>query len=77
MLNYKELNYLLKQNHFDPEVLQDKLLCIYHSLTMEVSLPQIINTKKHTKTVCLSRVVNMLIEKRCNFIMVILSIFTR
>ena len=35
----------------------DKLLCIYHSFTMEVSLLQIINTKKLTKTACSSRVV--------------------
>jgi len=40
----------LNKKHFDSKILQNKLLCIYHSLTMEVSLPQIINTKKHTKT---------------------------
>ena len=35
----------------------DKLLCIFYSFTIEVSLQQIINTKKLTKTACLSRVV--------------------
>ena len=34
----------------------EKLLCIYHSFTMEVSLLQIINTKKLTKSACSSRV---------------------
>ena len=32
-----------------------KLLRIYHSFTMEVSLPQIKNTKEYTKTACSSR----------------------
>ena len=34
----------------------DKLLCIYHNFTMEMSLLQIINTKKLTKSACSSRV---------------------
>ena len=34
----------------------DKLLCIYHSFTVKVSLLHIINTKKLTKTACSSRV---------------------
>ena len=35
----------------------DKLLCIYHSSTMEVSMLHNINTIKLTKTTCSSRVV--------------------
>ena len=51
VLNYKFIN--LNENYFDNNILQDKLLYIYHNhhkLNMEVFLPQIINTKKHTKT---------------------------
>ena len=32
-------------------------MCIYHSFTMEVYLPQTINTKKHSKTACSNRVI--------------------
>ena len=42
----------------------DKLLCIDHSLTMEVSLLQIINTKKLTKTACSSRVVVQYVNRK-------------
>ena len=49
-INYKEHNNLLKQKHFDSKVQQDNLLCIYHNSTMEVFLSQVINNKKHTKT---------------------------
>ena len=55
VLNYKFINF--NENYFDNKILQDKLLYIYHKLNMKVSSPQIINTKKHTKTGCLSRVV--------------------
>ena len=45
---------------------------------MEVSLPQIINTIKHTKTACLSRVVVQYINrKRLQLIKDILFIFIR
>ena len=37
--------------------MQNKLLCIYQSFTIEKSLPQIINTKKHIKTACPNRLV--------------------
>ena len=53
VLNYKFI--CLNNNHFDYKILQDKLLYIYHNhdkFNMEVSLPQIINTKMHTKTAC-------------------------
>ena len=36
--------------------MQNKIVCIFHNFTMEVSMPQIINTKKHTKTAYSSRV---------------------
>ena len=42
----------------------DKLLCIDHSLTLEVSLLQIINTKKLTKTACSSRVVVQYVNRK-------------
>ena len=68
-INYKELNNLLKQKHFDFKVQQDKLLSIYHNFTMEVFLPQIINNKKHTKTACLRREsVKHIIRNNFNFI---------
>ena len=44
----------LNKNYFDHEIVQDKLWYIYHKhnkLNMESSLPPIIITKKHTKTV--------------------------
>ena len=50
VLNYKFIN--LNENYFDNKILQDKLLYIYYKLNIEVSFPQIINTKKHTKTAC-------------------------
>ena len=50
VLNYKFIN--LNENYFNKKILQDKLLYIYYKLNMEVSFPQIINTKKHTKTAC-------------------------
>ena len=53
VLSYKSIN--LNENYFGNKILQDKLLYIYHNhhkLNMEVSLPQIINTKKHTQTAC-------------------------
>ena len=46
----KLLIYQLKKNYFDNKILQDKRIYIYHKLNMEVSLPQIIITKNHTKT---------------------------
>ena len=48
VLNYKFIN--LNENYFDNKILQDKLLYIYHKLNIEVSFPQVINTKNHTKT---------------------------
>ena len=45
-------------------IIKDKLLSIYHNFTMEVSLPQIINTKKHTKTAYLSRVPVQYIDRK-------------
>jgi len=42
----------------------DKLLCIYHSFSMEVSLLQIINTKKLTKTAYSSRVVVQYVNRK-------------
>ena len=42
----------------------DKLLCIYHSFTMEVSLLQIINTKKLTKSACSSRVLVQYVNRK-------------
>ena len=44
----------------------DKLLCTYHSVSfnMEVSLLQIINTKKLTKIACLSRVVVRYVNRK-------------
>ena len=42
----------------------EKLLCIYHSFTMEVSLLQIINTKKLTKSACSSRVLVQYVNKK-------------
>ena len=47
----------LNKKCFGSKIMLDKLMCIYHSLTMEVSLLQIINTKKLTKPACWSRVV--------------------
>ena len=58
VLNYKFIN--LNKTYFDYKILQDKLWYIYHKhykLNMEVSLLQIIITKKLTKTACSSRVV--------------------
>ena len=53
---HKILKFVLNHNIINLnknfKILQDKFLCIYHKLTMKVSLPQIINTKKHTKTAC-------------------------
>ena len=37
-------------------------MCMYHNFTMEVSLPQFIDTKKHTKTARSSRVTVHYIE---------------
>ena len=54
VLNYEFIN--LNQNYFDSKILKDKLLFMYHNFTKEVFLPQIINTKKHTKTACQSRI---------------------
>ena len=53
VLDYKFIN--LNKNYFDHKFLQEKLLYIYHKhhkFNMEVSLPQSIITKKHTKTAC-------------------------
>ena len=49
LLNFKKLNYLLEQKKSCFKMLQDKFLCTYHSFTVEVSLSQIINIKKHTR----------------------------
>ena len=54
VLNHKLID--LNKKYFDSRILQDKLLCIYHKFTIKVSMPQIINTKNPTKTICLSRV---------------------
>ena len=48
VLNLKFFN--LNKNFFDHKILQDKLWYIHQKFNMEVSLPQIIITKKHTKT---------------------------
>ena len=50
MVNYKELNYLLKQKKLILKFCKINFCVIYHNLTLEVSLPQIISAKKHTKT---------------------------
>ena len=50
VLNYKFINLI--KNYFDNKTLQDKLLWLYHNFAREVFLPQIINTKKRTKTAC-------------------------
>ena len=50
VVNNKFIN--LNKDYLGYNFLQDKLLCKFHKLTMEVSLPQIINTKRHTKTAC-------------------------
>ena len=54
---------------FDNKILQNKLLCIYHSFTMEVLLPQIIKTIKHTKNAsnihyCSNRVIVQHVSRR-------------
>ena len=59
-----KLNYLLKQKHFESKTMLEKLLRIYHSLTMEVSLLQIINAKKLTKIACSSRVVVQYVNRK-------------
>ena len=56
IFNYKELHSLLKLKKIVSKILQDKILCIYYNFTMETPLPQIINTKNHTKIACSSRV---------------------
>ena len=33
VLNYKELNYLIKQKNFDSKYIQYKILCMYHNFT--------------------------------------------
>ena len=38
--------------------------CIYHNFTTEVSFPQIINTKMHTKTACSSRVIFQYVNRK-------------
>ena len=51
VLNYKLIN--LNKNYFDHKILQDKLWYIYQKhlrFNIEVYLPQIIITKRHTKT---------------------------
>ena len=53
VLNYKFIN--LNKIYFDHKILQDKIWYIYHKhhkFNIEVSLPEIIITKKHTKTAC-------------------------
>ena len=53
VLNYKFIN--LNKIYFDYKILKDKLRYIYQKnlkFNMEVSLPQIIITKRHTKTAC-------------------------
>ena len=50
VLNYKLIN--LNKNYFYHKILQDKLWYIFHNFNMEVPLPQIIITKKQTKTAC-------------------------
>ena len=47
-LLHKVLNFVLNHNtinlnkiFFDSKILQDKLLCIYHKYTMELSLPRV------------------------------------
>ena len=66
MLSYKELrlNYLLKQKKLLSKILQDILLYIYQSFITEVSLPQIIKTKKNTKTVFSSKVVVQYVNRK-------------
>ena len=39
VLNFKKMIIYLNKKYFDSIILQDKLLCIYHSFTMEMSLP--------------------------------------
>ena len=48
VLNYKFINS--NKIYFDHKILQDKLWYLHQKFNMEVSLPQIIITKKHTKT---------------------------
>ena len=64
VLNYRELNYFIKQKHFDSKIMLDKLLCIYHSFTMKLSLLQITNTKKLIKSACLSRVLVQYVNRK-------------
>ena len=50
VLGYKELDYLLKQKkHVNSKILESK----FHNFTMK-GIP--INTKRHTKTACSSKV---------------------
>ena len=80
MVCLKELNNLNKK-HFDSEILQDKLLCIYHNFNLKRFLPQIINTYINTsiqkQLVQLEYLFNILLEKLCSFKKDILLIFTR
>ena len=46
----------LNKKYFNSKTMLDKLLSMYHSFTTKVSLLQIINTKKFTKTSCSNRV---------------------
>ena len=53
LLVYEIIN--LNKNYSGHKILQDKLWYIYnkhHKFSMGVSLPQIIITKKYTKTAC-------------------------
>ena len=51
-LNFAASIIYLNKIHFDSKIMLDKLLCVYHSFFMEVSLVQIINIKKLTKSAC-------------------------
>ena len=75
VLNYKFIN--LNKNYFDNKILDDKLLCTYHNFTIVVFLPQITNTKKHTKLlVKVQYMFNILVETFCSFIKDILLVST-
>ena len=64
VLHQNKLNYYLKRKEkLEFITLHDKILYIHHKLTIEVSLPQIINTKIPNKTASLIEYLfNILIE---------------
>ena len=69
MLNYKFIN--LNKNYFDHKILQDKRWYIYYKhykFNVDVSLLQIIITKKQTKLlVKVGYLFNILVETFCSF----------